>query len=72
MKCSACGFWNRFEVKKALFEPNSPEPTVKVFIPMYMALKLENCKKCGKLVTQTNELIRITQGKEGRTLTPNP
>jgi hypothetical protein len=65
MKCSACGFWNRLEVEKGLFEPDSPEPKVQAFIPMYMPLKLENCKKCGKLIAQPKELIRITQRKEG-------
>jgi len=63
MKCPACGSWNRFEVGKIMFEPESPEPKVKVFIPMYLPLKLENCKKCGKLIAQPQELIRIKKGK---------
>jgi hypothetical protein len=42
-----------------LVEQDSPEPKVKVFIPMYMPLKLETCKKCGKLIAQPKELIRI-------------
>jgi len=64
MKCSACGCWNRIEVEKVLFEPESSDPKVKVFIPTYMPLRLENCKKCGKLIAQPKELIRIKKGKE--------
>lgn len=36
MKCSDCGFWNRFEVNKIFVEqPNPIEPKVNVLIPMY-------------------------------------
>jgi hypothetical protein len=31
---------------------------------MYMPLKLENCKKCGKLIAQPEELIRILKGEK--------
>jgi ribosomal protein L44E len=63
-RCSACGYWNRIEVEKVLFKPEVSEPNVKVFIPMYMPLKPEACKKCGKLIAQPKELIRITKEKE--------
>jgi len=35
MKCSSCGHWNRVPVNKILIEQNSPEPKVKVVIPMF-------------------------------------
>jgi len=64
MKCSACGCWNRFEVEKVLFEPDSSEPKVEVFIPMYKPLKLESCKKCGKTIAEPMELIRILRERK--------
>jgi hypothetical protein len=59
MKCKACGNWNRIEVEKVLFEPDSPEPKVKVFIPMYLPLKVETCKKCRKVIAEPKELIKV-------------
>jgi len=35
MKCSNCGHWNRVSVNKLFIEQPSPEPKVKVMIPMY-------------------------------------
>jgi hypothetical protein len=52
-------------VDKIFIEQDTSEPKVQAFIPMYMPLKPENCKKCGKLMAQPKELIRITQRKEG-------
>ena len=52
MKCKACGYWNRFEVNKLFIEQPSSEPKVKVLIPMYEPLKVETCKKCGKLIAE--------------------
>jgi len=63
LHCKFCGYWNRVPVNKVLVEQDSPEPKVKVFVPMYMPLKLETCKKCGKLIAQPKELIRIAKGK---------
>ena len=34
MKCSGCGHWNRVAVNNIFIEQYSPEPKVKVFIPM--------------------------------------
>jgi RNase P subunit RPR2 len=64
MKCSACGYWNRFEVEKVFLEQETTEPKVRAFIQMYMPLKPETCKKCGKLIAQSKELIRIKKGEE--------
>jgi hypothetical protein len=63
MKCKACGHWNRFEVNKHFVEQPSPEPKVKVMIPMYEPLKVETCKKCGQVIAEPETLIRITSAK---------
>jgi len=59
MKCSSCGHWNRVPVNKIFIEQNSPEPKVKVLIPMYEPLEVTECKKCGKIIAEPKELIRI-------------
>jgi len=61
MKCSNCGQWNKFPVNKIFIEQPSPEPKVKVMIPMYEPLKISKCKKCGKVIAEPKELIRITK-----------
>jgi len=59
MKCSGCGLWNRVSVNKVFVEQNSPEPKVKVFILMYEPLEVSKCEKCGKVIAEPLELIRI-------------
>jgi hypothetical protein len=59
MKCSGCGHWNRVPVNKIFLEQTSPEPKVKVMIPMYEPLEVSKCKKCGKIIAEPKELIRI-------------
>ena len=59
MKCPSCGHWNRVPVNKIFVEPDSPEPKVKVMIPMYEPLEVSKCKKCSKIIAETKELIRI-------------
>jgi len=59
MGCQACGHWNRISVNKILVEQRSPEPKVKVFIPMYKALQVSACEKCGKIIAEPKEPIRI-------------
>jgi hypothetical protein len=61
MRCQTCGHWNRVPVSKVLVEQNSPEPKVKVFIPMYEPLQVSKCEKCGKVIAQPKELIRIVK-----------
>jgi hypothetical protein len=61
MRCQGCGHWNRVPVDKVLIEQNSPEPKVKVFIPMYEPLQVSRCGKCGKIIAQPKELIRIVK-----------
>jgi len=62
MKCSGCGYWNRVPVNKIFLEQTSPEPKVKVLIPMYEPLEVTRCKKCGKVIAEPRELIRIKKG----------
>jgi len=51
---------------------NSPEPKVKVFIPMYEPLEVTNCQKCGKIIAEPKELIRIQKKRVfGLTLNVN-
>jgi len=58
MKCSSYGHWNRIRVNKIFVEQNSPEPKVKVLIPMYKPLETVKCKKCDKIIAEPKELIR--------------
>jgi len=61
MKCSNCGHWNRVPINKVFVEQPSPiDPNkVKVMIPMYLPLQVSKCKKCGKIIAERKELIRI-------------
>ena len=60
MKCSSCGHWNRVPVNKIFIEQNSIEPKVKAYVPMYEPLEVSKCKKCGKIIAEPKELIRIS------------
>jgi RNase P subunit RPR2 len=59
MKCKACGHWNRVPVNKIFIEQPSLEPKVKVMIPMYEPLETSKCEKCGKIIAEPRELVRI-------------
>jgi len=61
MCCKFCGYWNRVPVSKVLVEQDSPEPKVKVFIPMYLPLQVFKCEKCGEVIAQPKELITLIQ-----------
>jgi uncharacterized Zn finger protein len=61
MKCEACGHWNRVPVNKIFIEQDTPEPKVKAYIPMYEPLEVVKCKKCGKIIAEPKELIRIVK-----------
>jgi hypothetical protein len=61
MKRKACGYWNRIEVNKLFIEQPSPELKVRVLIPIYEPLKTEMCKKCGQVIAEPKELIRIVR-----------
>jgi len=59
MKCSNCGCWDRFEVE-SFHERDTSEPKVKAYIPTYEPLEFVKCKKCGQVISEPNELIRMT------------
>jgi RNase P subunit RPR2 len=63
MKCQNCGHWNRVPVNKIFLEQPSPEPRVQVMIPTYEPLEVSKCEKCGTLIAEPKELIRIQKGK---------
>jgi hypothetical protein len=63
MKCRNCGHWNRFEVEKVMFNPDSPEPKVQVFLPSYLPYKEEKCSKCGHVIAEPKTIIRITHSE---------
>jgi len=42
VKCPHCGHWNRVPVNKIFVEQPSPEPKVKVLIPMYEPLEVNS------------------------------
>lgn len=63
MKCRFCGHWNRITVTKIFIEQPSPEPKVKILVPMYKPLQVTKCKKSGKVIAEPKELIRIRKGK---------
>ena len=60
MKCPNCGHWNRTPVNKVFIEQPTSETKVKAYIPMYKPLEVTRCRKCGKVVAEPDELIRIT------------
>jgi len=59
MRCPRCGHWNRITVNKIFVEQPSSDPKVHVFIPMYNPLQLSKCEKCGEVLAEPKELIRI-------------
>ena len=61
MKCPHCSCWNPIEVDKNFVPQPSTEPKVKVLIPMHKPLKTERCEKCGKVIAEPKELIRIME-----------
>jgi len=48
-------------VNKVVVEQVSSEPKVRVFIPIYEPLQVSKCEKCGKIIAQPKELIRIVK-----------
>jgi len=61
IKCPYCGQWNRVPVNKVFIEQNSPEPKVKVLIPMYKPLEVVKCEKCRMVIAEPKELIRLSK-----------
>jgi len=48
-------------VDKIFIEQSSSEAKVKVLIPMYEPLEVVKCKKCGEVIAEPKELIRIVK-----------
>jgi hypothetical protein len=48
---------------KIFIEQSISEPKAKACIPMYEPLQIEKCKKCGKVIAEPKELIRIVRSK---------
>jgi len=51
----------RGSVNKIFLEQPSPEPKVKVMIPMYEPLDTSKREKYGKIIAETKEFIRIVK-----------
>lgn len=64
MKCPNCGHWNRIPVNKLFVEQPSPEPKVKVMLPIYEPSEVSKCKKCGRIIAEPKELIRIVKSSQ--------
>jgi hypothetical protein len=47
------------QVEKIFSEQLSSEPKVKVLVPLYLPFKSEKCAKCGHVIAEEKELIRI-------------
>lgn len=60
-KCPSCGHWNRVQVNKLFIEQPSPEPKVQVMVPMYEPLQVSKCEKCGKIIAEPKELVKIVK-----------
>jgi len=65
MKCPKCGYWNRIDANKLFIEQETKEPKVKAYIPLYKPLKTETCKRCGQIIAEPKELIRIMKTRIG-------
>jgi len=61
MKCPNCGHRNRVPVNKIFIEQPSSEPQVKVMFSIYEPLQISKCEKCGKIIAEPKELIRIVK-----------
>jgi len=64
VKCSSCGHWNRVGVNKIFIEQPSSEPKARVMIPMYEPLEVAECEKCGKVIAEPKELVKISARPE--------
>jgi len=48
-----------FQLARFLLEQPSPEPKVKVMIPMYEPLETSKCEKCGKVIAEPRVTVWI-------------
>ena len=61
MKYFYRGHWNRVAASKIFIEQNTFDSKVKAYIRVYEPLKIVKCKKCGKVIAEPTELIRIVK-----------
>jgi hypothetical protein len=71
MKRLGRGHWNRVLVSKLFVEQRTSEPKVKAYLPVYEPLEIVKCERCGKVITQPKELIKIQKQSVRQILTPN-
>jgi len=48
-------------VNEIFLEQPSPEPKVRVMIPMYELLETSKCKNCGKIIAEPKEIIKTVR-----------
>jgi hypothetical protein len=66
VECPNCRHWSGLKVEKAFYNPDNPEPKVKVLIPSYISHKIQKCENCGTVLAEPNELFRIIGGEAVR------
>jgi len=59
IKCSGCDRWNRVPASKIFIEQNTFDSKVKAYVRIYDSLEVVECKKCGRVITEPEEIIRI-------------
>lgn len=63
MECSYCGHWNKVPTSKIFIEQNTFDSEVKAYVRVYEPLEVVKCKKCGEVIAEPEELIRIVKEK---------
>ena len=61
LKCQQCSQWNRIGVEKVLYNPDSPDPKVHVFLPLYLPIKVEKCAKCEAIIAKPEKIVKIVK-----------
>lgn len=64
LKCSECGQVNTVSVSKVFVKQDTSEPKVEAYIPMYEPLEIVKCEKCGDIIAEPKQLIRIYKKRE--------
>jgi hypothetical protein len=60
MKCS-CGKWNNIRTRKIRLRLDNEAPKGEVFLPVYLPIQTQGCKKCKKEIANPKEAIRLTE-----------
>jgi len=59
-------------LEEALFNIDSPEPKVQVFLPSFLSKQTQKCGKCETVLCEPDELFRIINGEAVRYKIKNP